>query len=126
MVGINNNVSIDPNTQNPTERTTPEHKIKLVRAHGSMVAIIGIVGDKEVENIVDRVEAIQRAQALSDMVQHLKYASEVRDLQELIEQFIVAIKQARINAGSGYKSKSVSMFIEGKSADTTPTDGQET
>lgn len=114
MVSNTDDVSIDPETENPIMRTTPEHKIKEVRAKGPMVVIVGIAGDTEVENIVNRKEAIERAQAISAMVKHAKYASDVRELQSLVEEFIMAITKAKENEGSCYRSNAVSMYVGNK------------
>ena len=102
-------VAIDPKTGNPTVRTTPEHKITRVRAVNGMVAITGIVGDVEVENIVDRKEAIYRAQAISSMAEKSKYSSDVNELQGLVQQFIEAIRQAAEQANKPYSGVAVSM-----------------
>lgn len=107
-------VAIDPKTGNPVVRTTPEHAIKRVYAHNGMVVVVGKAGDQEVENIIDRREAISRAQALSDMVKHLTYSSDTTELQRLVESFIEAIKKAKEQEGGQYRSTSVSMFVAKK------------
>lgn len=107
-------VAINPETENPVSRTTPEHKIKNVYAHNGMVAIVGDVGGRDVERIVDRREAIARAQAISEMAAKAKYSSDVNELQTLVEMFIEAIKKAAEQANKPYKSISVSMAGTGK------------
>jgi hypothetical protein len=108
------NVAIDPKTNNPVIRTTPEHKIKNVYAKNGMVVIVGDVGGKDVERIVDRREAIARAQALNEMADKSKYSSDRDELQNLVCLFIEAIKQAAEQAGKPYKAISVSMTSMGK------------
>lgn len=107
--GFGQDVAIDPKTGNPVLRTTPEHKIKRVYAHNGMVVIVGTVGDQETESIVDRKEAIYRAQAISDMAKKSKYSSDVSELQELVSMFIEAIKKAAEQANKPYSAISVSM-----------------
>jgi len=105
----NNDVAIDPKTGNPIIRTTPEHKIKRIYAHNGMVVIVGDVGGSDVENIVDRREAIYRAQSISDMAKKAKYASDYEELMAIVEMFIEAIKLAKEQSGKPYTSVSVSM-----------------
>lgn len=107
-------VAINPNTGNPVIRTTPEHSIKRVYAHNGMVVIVGEVGGQETERIVDRKEAIHRAQALSEMAKRAQDSSDHSMLINLIETFIEAIKKAKEQEGGKYKSTNVSMFIAGK------------
>jgi glucokinase len=106
--------AINPQTGNPVVRTTPEVKIKRVYAHNGMVVIVGDVGGTDVENIVDRKEAIYRAQALSDMAKKAKYSSDYDDLMSLVDMFVDAIQKAKEQEGSRYKAVSVSMFNMGK------------
>lgn len=108
------NVAIDPKTGNPVHRTTPEHCIKKVYAHNGMVVIVGDVGGQDVENIIDRKEAIYRAQALSDMAKNQKYASDHQATLALVDQFVEAIRKAKEQSGSQYKSQAVSMFVASK------------
>jgi hypothetical protein len=107
-------VAINPNTGNPVIRTTPDHAIKRVFARNGEVVIVGEIGGQEVERIIERKEAIHRAQALSDMAKKARHDSDHKELISLVEGFIAAIKQAKEQAGGQYKSTSVSMFIAGK------------
>lgn len=102
-------VAIDPKTGNPVMRTTPEHKIKRVYAHNGMVVIVGEVGGFDVERIVDRKEAVYRAQALSDMAAKSKYSSDHDELMTIVDMFIEALKHAAEQAGKPYTGVSVSM-----------------
>lgn len=101
--------AIDPKTGNPVVRTTTEHKIKRVYAHNGMVVVVGDVGGQDIENIIDRKEAIYRAQALSDMAKKTKYSSDFDELMALVEMFIEAVKKAAEQANKPYKGISVSM-----------------
>jgi len=102
-------VAIDPKTGNPVNRVTPEHRIKRVYAHNGMVVVVGEVGGQEVESIIDRKEAIYRAQAVSDMAKKSKYASDTDEFQEIVSMFIEAVKKAAEQANKPYKGISVSM-----------------
>lgn len=112
---LRKDVAIDPKTGNPVVRTTPDHKIKRVYAHNGMVVVVGDVGGFDVENIVDRREAIYRAQALSDMASKSKYSSDHDELMTLVDMFIEAIKKAKEQEdGMSYKGVSVSMYAAAK------------
>ena len=106
---MENAVAIDPKTGNPVIRTTPEHHIKRVYAVNGMVVVVGDVGGTEVENVIDRKEAIYRAKAISDMAKKTKYSSDFDELMQIVEMFIAATRQAKEQAGSKYKSVFVSM-----------------
>ena len=108
-MGKHDDVAINPETGNPVMRTTPEHKLKRVYAKNDMVVIVGVVDGADVENVIERREAISRAQSLSEMAEVTKYPSDRLELQDLVEQFITAIRQAKEYTGTGYKSTSVAM-----------------
>ena len=92
-------------------RTTPIHKVKDIRAEGGMVAIYGLVGDKETKTLVTRREAVLRARALNEMTARMTYTSDIRENQEMVEMFIKAIDQAKRNDGGKYTATSVSMAM---------------
>lgn len=112
-------VALDPKTGNPVMRTTPEYKIKRVYAHNANVVIVGSVGGQDTERVVDRKEAIARAQALSEMSKK-QSGSDFDETLTLVEMFVEAIKKAKENSGKPYKAISVSMtgsgFKQGASA----------
>jgi len=107
---MSDDVSINPETGNPNFRTTPEHKVTKVYAHNGMVVVCAKVGDQDVESIIERREAIHRAQAISDMAKRAKYQSDHDEQMDIVEMFIEAIKKAKEQAdGQGYKSARVAM-----------------
>ena len=102
--------SINADTGNPNSRTTPEHRIKRVYAHNGAVVIVANVGGSDVERIVERREAIERAQSLSEMASHAKTKDQYEEAMELVEMFINAIKKAKEQAGKPYTAVSVGMY----------------
>lgn len=94
----------------PEHRTIPIHAIKEIYAKEGSVVIVGRVGGEEKEVVLTRKEAIERAQALSQMRPILKDSSDQKSVQDIIEEFIVAIKQAKKQAGDSYNSVRVAMY----------------
>jgi len=104
-------VSINPETGHPNQRTTPEHKFVRAYAREGMVIIVGKVGDKEVESMISRKEAIHRATAVNDMIPHTPHSSDAREYSRIVEQLMKAVYKARDQDGGHYTSARVSMAM---------------
>jgi len=84
--------AVDPTS--PVEKRV-EHKLTRIRPGCGCVYVDGIVDGSDATSTLTINEALARAQCLSDMRDGIKYEDEKKHLQDMIEQFIFAIKTAK-------------------------------
>ena len=90
-------------------RVDPERKVKKISARLGMICVEYTHGGVSKEELINRNEAIRRAQAISEMTKNIGYSDERREMQKMVEDFIEAIAQAKSQDGGKYTSTSVSM-----------------
>lgn len=120
MPGLDTRAVVGPTDDDvvvPDVRTTPIHSVSRVRANGSSVIVEGAVGGEKKQVAISRPDAIARARAINSMIPHMKYASDAKHMQKLVDQFVAAIRAAAKHEGKTYKSPSVSMYTMASKAE---------
>ena len=122
------NLKLSPEELNARQETPGAfgrriYKIKRITPHIGTVIIVGSINGEDGSRTLTVREALERAKALSDMRDKLRFPDERSKIQNIIDELIEACRVAREKLGDPFISPRVSMsgamYRERKSAKAT-------
>jgi len=90
---------------------TIKHKVSRIFAEDGFVCVEAEIDGKDHVQVLSRCEAIQRAIAINEMVSMMQYNDERDNAMKMVQDFMTAINQAKLQDGDFYRSKSVNMAV---------------